>query len=170
MHFQVPCGWGWASILGLVHESISHAWNLCKVWDDALQELSWTMTGPGSQASQAPKARLRVIFYNFWGIWNPGTHLRNPSEEPIWGTHLRNPSDSHRFVWKWETPCGGLLPAPLPHGLHRRQSAEEQIRAAELLVAEIRGWDFLGCWQNQIAVCHLFFFWMARNCQNLFCW
>ena len=89
MHFQVPCGWGWASILGLVHESISHAWNLCKVWDDALQELSWTMTGPGSQASQAPKARLRVIFYNFWGIWNPGTHLRNPSEEPIWFSPVR---------------------------------------------------------------------------------
>ena len=89
MHFQVPCGWGWASILGLVHESISHAWNLCKVWDDALQELSWTMTGPGSQASQAPKAQLRVIFYNFWGTWNPGTHLRNPSEEPIWFSPVR---------------------------------------------------------------------------------
>lgn len=32
------------------------------VWDDALQELSWTMTGPGNQASQAPKGSFQHLF------------------------------------------------------------------------------------------------------------
>ena len=167
MHFQVPCGWGWASILGLVHESISHAWNLCKVWDDALQELSWTMTGPGSQASQAPKAQLRVIFYNFWGTWNPGTHLRNPSEEPIWGTHL-------------------ILTGSFENGRHPAEGSFQHLFLTVFTDARAQKSRSvpLSCWWQRSEdgiswvadrirlrlVCHLFFFWMARNCQNLFCW